>query len=360
VSLLFGHAGFGHQRPESQDAFLKLPEMPDDIGAMFSTGEMPWHGKGLRLEGPATMKAALVAGGLDWQVGYDELVTKGSNPSPVPSRRAVARLDKLPGDEGRVIGVVHRGFEAIQNSEAAQIFDNVFGKGKAVYETGGYLRRGEVIWLLAKIDRTISVGGKDNIVPYAFMLNSHDGSSAYQIRLTTIRVVCQNTLNAALKESKFGKQFRRSHSGSVAAHAIAADEFYKQALGEIDAVELSFNLLLNRPCDDANFEKFTHKLFPEPKRPAVSAAKSQQKAYETRLRNTQAARAKVRELRDNGQGTEIAGVRGSLWGALNAVIEYSDFHSSTEGPVPASVLLGDGASFKTRAYQLAMSMTQSS
>ncbi len=113
---------------------------------------------------------------------------------------------------------MHRGFKAIQNTDAANIVDKVFGKGKSVYETGGYLGRGEVIWLLAKIDRPLNIGGHDEVVPYALMLNSHDGSRAFQIRLTTVRVVCQNTLNAALKERKFGKEFRRSHSGSVKAH----------------------------------------------------------------------------------------------------------------------------------------------
>ncbi|MCC7337876.1 MAG: DUF945 domain-containing protein [Pirellulaceae bacterium] len=312
--------------------------MPDEIGQMFSTGAMPWHGKGERLPNPATMKEAIVAGGLDWEVDYEDLETTGSNPSPVFSRKAVVRLDKPPGDEGRVIGVVHQGFTAIQNLEAAQVFDEVFGKGKAVYETGGYLRRGEVIWLLAKIDRTISVGGKDEVVPYAVMLNSHDGSSAYQIRLTTVRVVCKNTLNAALKENKFGKQFRRSHSGNIAAHAIAADEFYRQALDEIDTVEQSFNLLLHRSCDDPMFKNFVQKLLPGPKRPAASAPDSLQKAFEMRLRKVQKARNRIYQLQEAGQGTEIAGVRGTLWGALNAVTEYYDHFASDDGPTPSRVL----------------------
>jgi len=75
------------------------------------------------------------------------------------------------------------------------------------------------------------------------------------------------------------------------------------------------------------------------------------------LANVRADRIKVLQLRDSGKGTEIPGIRGTLWGALNAVTEYSDFYSSSDGPMPASVLLGEGASFKTRAYQLAMSMT---
>ncbi len=35
--------------------------MSGDIGKMFSTGAMPWHGKGERLLNPATMDEAIVA-----------------------------------------------------------------------------------------------------------------------------------------------------------------------------------------------------------------------------------------------------------------------------------------------------------
>ncbi len=232
----------------------------------------------------------------------------------------------------------------------------MFGHGKAVYETGGYLRRGEVVWLLAKIDRPIHVGGQDEVAPYAVMVNSHDGSSAYQIRLTTVRVVCKNTLNASLRESKFGKQFRRSHSGSIAAHAVAADEFYRQSLTEIDNVEQAFNLLLSRACNDATFAKFLSTVLPEPKQPPASAPESQHKAYQTRLKSISDARSKVTLLREAGMGTEIAGVRGTLWGALNAFVEYSDFYAASDGPMPANALLGDAAALKARAFQFAMTL----
>jgi Domain of unknown function (DUF932) len=59
-----------------------------------------------------------------------------------------------------------------------------------------------VIWLLAKIDKPMKVGTNDELQPYALMANSHDGSMAFNIRLTTIRVVCQNTLALQLPEGK--------------------------------------------------------------------------------------------------------------------------------------------------------------
>jgi len=117
----------------------------------------------------------------------------------VPRRKAIVRCDCPPGDEHRVLGVAHGGFSPVQNREAGLLFDAIFGQGKPIYHTGGYLGGSETVWLLARLDRTITVGGGDIVQPYALMANSHDGSMAFDIRLTTIRVVCQNTLSLAMR-----------------------------------------------------------------------------------------------------------------------------------------------------------------
>src|SRR5712691_11091881 len=67
-------------------------------------------------------------------------------PSPVSARRAIVRLDRPPGHESRVLGVAHRGFRPLQNRDGALLFDAIFGQGGAVYETGGYLRDGQIVW----------------------------------------------------------------------------------------------------------------------------------------------------------------------------------------------------------------------
>jgi len=89
------------------------------------------------------------------------------------------------------------------------LFDAIFGQGKAVYETGGYLGLGQVVWLLARINAPREIGRGDVVQPYALFTNSHDGSVAFHIRLTTIRVVCENTLTMALNEKDLGAHFRR-------------------------------------------------------------------------------------------------------------------------------------------------------
>ena len=213
--------------------------MPANVGEMFYTGEIPWHGLGVSLAQPATLDEAIKVGGLNWQVGDVELLTADDPPSPVLKRKALVRSDRVAGDPRRVLGVVHRGFTPIQNHDAGMLFDAIFGRGERVYHTGGYLGDGEVIWLLAKINKPMKVGTEDVLQPFALMANNHDGSIALNIRLTTVRVVCQNTLALAMRE-RIGQQFRRAHQGTFAQHAEAAQEFFAATLRELDFVTQSF------------------------------------------------------------------------------------------------------------------------
>jgi hypothetical protein len=134
-------------------------------------------------------------------------------------RKAIVRLDRPPGHPERVLGVAHRGFQPLQNRDGAMLFDAIFGRGNPVYHTGGYLSHGQVVWLLAKINKPLKIAADDIVQPYALFANSHDGSMAINIKLTTVRVVCRNTLAVALNERRFGQGFRRSHQGGLLKHA---------------------------------------------------------------------------------------------------------------------------------------------
>jgi phage/plasmid-like protein (TIGR03299 family) len=326
--------------------------MPANVTEMFYTGTTPWHGLGVSLAQPATLDEALKVGGLNWQVGEVELMTADDPPSPVPRRKALVRLDRPPGHPGRVVGVAHQGFVPVQNRDAALLFEAIFGHGGRVYHTGGYLGAGEVIWLLARIDRTLRIGRDDVVEPYALMANSHDGSMAFNIRLTTIRVVCQNTLALAMQE-RLGQHFRRSHQGSFAEHAEAARDFFQATLHELDFVAEIFTSLSKRPCDDEQFREILDAILPEPRKPRNPARNpGLVRAWEHRVAEVQAARRRIAELRENGKGAALDGSRGTLWGALNAVLEYVDHHREVNGSRVSYALLGDGIDLKVRALSL--------
>ncbi len=141
---------------------------------------------------------------------------------------------------------------------------------------------------------------------------------------------------------------------------VAADEFYRATLREIDEVEQAFNLLRARSCDDDQFRKYLETLLPLPKPPTRDLTPSLEKSYERRLSEVLDARQTILGLVATGKGTTIPGVRGTLWGAVNAIVEYSDFHSNRYSGRVDRVLIGDGANFKAKAYQLALELAQAS
>jgi phage/plasmid-like protein (TIGR03299 family) len=327
--------------------------MPADIGEMFYTGQTPWHGQGVALARPANVDEAMRAGGLDWEVGDMDLMTADDPPSPVPKRKAIVRLDRPPGHKGRVLGVAHRGFKPLQNRDGAMLFDAIFGQGRAVYHTGGYLGNGEVVWLLAKINKTLEIGSGDVVEPYALFANSHDGSMAFNIRLTTVRVVCRNTLAMAFRQKQFGQHFRRAHQGTLRDHAQAAQDFFSATLHELDYVAEAFLGLTRKRCDDSTFDRLVKSLLPEPTRPRNAERNpGLLKAFENRLAETSHAHKKIKDLREVGKGMDLPGAKGTYWGALNAILEYVDHHKETARSRISYALLGDGMDLKVKAFRL--------
>jgi phage/plasmid-like protein (TIGR03299 family) len=328
--------------------------MPANIGEMFYFGEMPWHGLGYEVSKPLTVQEALRAGRLDWDVEMIPLQTAEKPPSPALNRMAVVRKDRAAGHGGRVLGVIHNDFKPLQNREGAIVFDAVFGKGKPVYHTGGYLKNGEVVWLLAALPKVLEILSDDIVKPYVLFTNSHNGSVSIDFRLTTVRVVCQNTLSLALSEGNVKTVFKHSHEGGYATLQEEAEEFFQSTLAAVDALEKIFKFMVKVPLRDDGMEEFVHRVFPDPKPPAVPKDSPSYRAYLTNRDNMQNARREIHRLSEEGKGADLKGVRGSLWGGFNAVTEYIDHHHWLGGNYMDSGLFGSKAALKRKAYQLAV------
>ena len=125
-------------------------------------------------------------------------------------------------------------FFVIQNEEAFAFTDALLGEGVR-YETAGSLQEGRRVWLLARLPREYIIAG-ERISPYMVFSNTHDGSGAVKTALTPIRVVCNNTLNLALRTAK--RSWSMIHTGDISGKIeeakntlFLADE-YMSALGK--------------------------------------------------------------------------------------------------------------------------------
>lgn len=306
--------------------------------SMMYLGEVPWHGLGTKLDNSATAEEAIQAAGLDFTVEKFRLQTTTNN-LPVESHFATVRTDTM-----EVLGIVGSRYEPIQNRDAFTTFDALVGEGEAIYHTAGALGKGERIWILAKLPEYIRVSGNDLVEKYLLLVNSHDGSSTVRVKLTPIRVVCENTLSLALSGAEQEVHIR---------HTLNAKEKLKEAheiLGltnklyaQLDAI---FNCMSETMVHGKSLTDYIETVFPN--RP-----ESQDNSWITKVRY------KIVELAESGQGAEMA--RGTLWGAYNAVTEYVDHYRGAKADETQrlkSMWFGSGEGIKKNAFSIAVDMLE--
>ena len=121
-------------------------------------------------------------------------------------------------DINETLGIVSDKYGIVQNSDAFKFVD-MFCSGKfaerdntPLIETCGVLGHGERVFVTAKFPKPIVVDAKrdDLIEMYVVFTTSHDGTGAVRCVVTPIRVVCNNTLNLALRDNIGRISFRHS------------------------------------------------------------------------------------------------------------------------------------------------------
>ncbi len=328
--------------------------MAANIGEMFYVGETPWHGLGRQMKSLLTLKEALKAGGLNWEVEECDLMTSEDIPAPAIHRKALVRTDRPKGDYRRVVGVVHRDFIPIQNRDGARIFDRLLGSGASVYSTGGYLGCGEVVWLQAHLNRPFAIGKDDLIEPYALWVNSHDGTRAFTIGLTLVRVVCQNTLALALEQGTRHTMLRLAHRYDKYALADASEEFWQRVHHGLIYARTCYDLMAGVKLSDRDAQALVEQLLPMPKtkNEVFGAGSQQSKALDSRIQKIELARKTILKLRHAGRGTDLPSARETYWGLLCAITEYVDHFDALDRGGFAHGVIGAGMHLKQRAQRL--------
>ncbi|WP_462253998.1 DUF932 domain-containing protein [Ferruginibacter sp.] len=175
--------------------------------SFFSVKEKAWHGLGQIVEGYPTSAEVLKFAGLDYSVAKRKLFTF-DNENEAAQENIEIKISEIEvpnfyatirTDNESILGVVGKDYEVVQNIDALSFFDAIVGGDGIQYETAGALGKGEKIFITAKLPGYIRVGNDDMIEKYLFLTTSHDGFGSIMAAFTPIRIVCNNTLNAALK-----------------------------------------------------------------------------------------------------------------------------------------------------------------
>ncbi len=335
--------------------------MSANVQTMFYTGQRPWHGLGTELKQAATAAEAIDAAGLNWDVRKQKIYVRPNKESGatvlVPDQFAMVRSDN--GQPfSRTVGTKYR---PLQNKEAFSFFDSVVGEKAAIYHTAGALGRGEKVWILAKLPGDVRIKGTDDVTEkFLLLYNSHDGSSSVQIKMTPVRVVCQNTLGVAMA-GKNENTAKIVHSTNMKFKVKDVRKKLQLVSKWFDQFDEQANFLASKQVSGMQAEKFLD-MIGEP-RIVVRGDKEK----------VNPRRGEILNLFQSGKGNSMKGVKGTYWALVNGVSEWTDHHRTTRvvGVDPkkktnrdvtearwTSQMFGDGSRVKIRSWDAALELAK--
>lgn len=169
--------------------------MSANVETMAYVGETPWHGLGNKVEANLTAEEMAVAAGLNWGVDVRQVYYYhgGKLHKDTSNHRVLVRDDR-----NEVLDVVGPSYVPAQNAQVLGFFTEYLATDSMHIETAGSLANGRYIWALAKMHDGFTLAGGDQIDGYVLLMNPHIYGKGMIAKFTGVRVVCQNTMTAAL------------------------------------------------------------------------------------------------------------------------------------------------------------------
>jgi phage/plasmid-like protein (TIGR03299 family) len=358
-----------------------MPAGLTETDRMFSVREKPWHGLGVVLDrAPRSIDEALELAGLDWDVVQepvyypvpdcvpsgaldpDRLMVAGNGrvfaripDSPKRERGLDIEVDPNPGlrnrrvnvrsDNGEPLGEVSTSYPVVNNRQAFAFLSNLIGS-ELHFETAGSLWGGRRIWVMAKAPDWIEIGG-DTVETYLCVDTRHDGQGCVRGIVAPIRVVCQNTLHAAVQSAQ--QSFKVKHTGDATRALADARTAMEITLNYAEQFKAMGDRLASESASSAKVQEVLRELYPIDE----SVPKQTRK-------NRIASRETITEILRQ-EGPTVGNAPGSKWALLNVLCEYIDFYGGRrERDVNDQArrertfrsAVDDSTGMKARAYEL--------
>lgn len=322
--------------------------MPANVQTMAYYGSVPWHGLGTLVPKGIAAKEMIRAAGMDWEVelrparGAKQINRKGEY-----SRYEVVRVPRPKTVEAEVLlGVVSRRYRLLQNVEAFEFFDPIVGEKKAYFETAGALGEGERIWVMARLPDAMQIVPGDECLKYLLLSNTHTGEGSVIAKFTSVRVVCQNTLMMAMEDGQ--KAYRVRHSKKMQFKLNELAEFLAITQEVFLKAEECFRRLAKIQMVGDRLESYFDAVYPR----SEARKKNGQKPNSWGI---------LRESFEERPDLQMPGVRGTLWGAYNAITQFEDYKQPQQEEQQDQRLertwFGGGADIKLKALAKAKELS---
>lgn len=278
--------------------------MSHDIESIAWTNEVPWHGLGVKVDDTLSPEEMLKAAKLDWTVSKRTMRYRVGKTWQENDHHFVLARDS----DNQVLDVVGRGYVPTQNTEAFEFFNDLVHAGDARMDTAGSLKKGKIVWGLAKLNAGFTLPGKDRVEGYLLLCSPHQQGKALTAMLTATRVVCNNTLTAALRGSGSGRVSFRHVVEFDETQRRKAQEMLGIAREQVDEFKEHAKELVGKTMSRDDQEDFLINVFDS-------------RGDRDKL-NKHASQA-IAAL-DYAPGAKMKSAWGTAWGTLNAVTYVCD------------------------------------
>jgi len=325
------------------------------MDCMFVVGkrEDAWHKLGQRCNDAVSWEQAMTLAGLDWQVVKNQNYARNPQGHVVPVSSYSIFRDT---DGAELAANVGEGFTIKQNRECFQFVDDLLqDNGGAHCDSAGALGNGATIWCAVRVPRAdIAVNVNDKHESYLVFTTAHDWSMAHTAALSSVRVVCRNTLRQALSTTT--GILRIKHTKNANSRFEDARRTMDGVVMDAKRLEEKLQLLATRRITRESMTTVLDRLFPKP------ADKEQNT---TRRENIL---AEVLALYESNDRDAFPSVRGSAYNLLNACTEYVDHYRvaritdarqgySVEQARAENAVIGTGERLKSQALDVILEAT---
>ncbi|WP_334048024.1 DUF932 domain-containing protein [Alteromonas gracilis] len=321
--------------------------MPHLVENMAYTGVTPWHGLGQKLPANRPLDEWIVSAGMDWKINeapvlFDCNALPDSTLCLPLTREAQGHKVLYRSDTHAPLSVVSHRYQVVQPKAIMEFYRDLTEQFGFEMETAGVLKGGRKLWALAKTGQSTQVRGNDTVNGYVLLATACDGTMATTAQFTSVRVVCNNTLSIATRDSTGAVKV--PHSTQFDALAV------KQKLGltvsKWDEFSYQLKALSDRKLNDRNVTRFLSSLF-DGHNTALSV--------KARERNQAAI---LNLYQGNGMGAQFASAHNTAFGLLNAVTQFVDHEQRAHSNDNRlnSAWFGQGAKLKNRAFENAMAL----
>jgi phage/plasmid-like protein (TIGR03299 family) len=316
------------------------------VQTMAYANETPWHGLGNQLTPGQPLEIWAQRAGMNWRIESADVRYVASDEGlgsihAFPNQKVLYRSDSKAA-----LSVVSRRFQVVQPSEILEFYRDLTEAGGFELETAGVLKEGRKLWALARTGQSACLKGRDRVNGYLLLATACGGTLATTAQFTSVRVVCNNTLEIALGDS----------SGAVKVpHRSQFDpQAVKRQLGiaisSWDGFMARMKALTECKIKDDAVEAFFKRVLTYSVNPTADSS--------TSAVNERAMKVVHELYTGRGKGAEMASASGTAWGLLNSVTEFVDHHRrarSADHRIDAA-WFGQGATLKQKAWDEAVKL----